>query len=116
MNTQVLVCRTAWMDFYRGTKGDKATGGGAYVKEVGFGHEVFNFLQGHDGAFRGYVRPPSPGWIRDQRINIVRLGASKDDDRVEDVTVFWVATHPTSETGNRLQRNASSRTGRMRDS
>lgn len=91
---RVLVCRTAWMDFYRGSKGDKASGGGAYVKEEGFGHELFNFLPGADGRFRGYVRPPGQGPVRDQGINIGRLGAVRGADRIDGVTVFWVATHP----------------------
>lgn len=92
----VLVCRTAWMDFYEGLRrgADKPKGGGAYVKEEGFGHEIFNFRKDDDGKFRGYVRPPGSGRVRDQRINIDRLGAASGDDAITGVTVFWAATHP----------------------
>lgn len=82
------------MDLFRGAKGDKPRGGGAYVKEEGFGHEVFNFLPDGHGVYRGYVRPPGQGPVRDQRINIDRLGASESDDHLDGVDVFWAATHP----------------------
>lgn len=82
------------MDLYRGAKGDKPRGGGAYVKEEGFGHEVFNFLPDAHGVYRGYVRPPAQGPVRDQRINIDRLGAGESDDQLDGVDVFWAATHP----------------------
>ena len=93
--TRVLVCRTAWMDFYRGVSADKPVGGGAYVNEEGFGHEIFNFKPGTDGRFRGYVRPPGAGPVRDQRINIDRLGANRGDHHIDGVTVFWAATNPS---------------------
>ncbi len=91
---RVLVCRTAWMDFYEGLRGDKAVGGGAYVEEHGSGHEVFNFRREPGGVYRGYVRPPGHFRVKDQRINIERLGAAPDDDRVQNVAVFWTATDP----------------------
>lgn len=84
------------MDLYAGIRGgDTPVGGGKFVEDVGFGHEVFNFEPDAKGVFRGYVRPPGQGNLGGQRINIGRLGAGADDDRVEDVQVFWVATHPT---------------------
>jgi hypothetical protein len=83
------------MDFYAGAKGDTPMGGGAYVNERGFGHEIFNFRPDFDGKFRGYVRPPGALRVRNQRINIDRLGSAKDDDRIRGVTVFWAATHPS---------------------
>jgi Domain of unknown function (DUF3883) len=94
----VLVCRIAWMDFYKGLVGDKPVGGGAYVRKNGFGHEIFNFRRESDGKFRGYVQPPGttrkPSTVPSQQINIAKLGASNDADRVHGVTVFWVATDP----------------------
>jgi hypothetical protein len=88
----VLVCRIAWMDFYAGViGGDKPTGGGAYVKEHGFGYEVFNFLPDHRGVFRGYVRPPGSG---ETRIKIEKLAADRGADQIDGVTVFWAATDP----------------------
>ncbi len=83
------------MDLYAGIRGgDTPVGGGKYVEDLGFGHEVFNFESDAKGVFRGYVRPPGQGNVGSQRINIGRLGAAADDDRVENVLVFWVATHP----------------------
>jgi hypothetical protein len=77
------------MDLYAGLAGDKPQGGGSYVEEEGFGHEVFNFMADDDGRFRGYVRPPRGG-----RIHIERLGAAAGAKHVSCVTVFWAATNP----------------------
>lgn len=88
------------MDFYDGLRqgADKPTGGGAYVHEKGFGHEIFNFHRDTDAKYRGYVRPPGSTMGSDtvagQRINITKLGANASDDRIEGITVFWVATNP----------------------
>ena len=55
MSPPLLVCRTAWMDHYRGvTATDTPTGGGAWVKEHGFGHEAFNFK-----LSRRFIRNPN---------------------------------------------------------
>lgn len=76
------------MDHYRGVTGnDTPKGGGAWVKEHGFGHEAFNFKPSHDEYF-GFVQSAGGG------INLGRLGAAPDDDQLDDVTVVWVATHP----------------------
>lgn len=93
MIPSVLVCRTAWMDFYDGLgSGDAPVGGGAYVDESGFGHEIFNF-RAEEGWYRGYVRPVTPRrGVANQRINIGRLGAAAGDEAIDGVTVFWVAT------------------------
>ena len=85
----VLVCRVAWMDLYEGMKGDSAEGGGSYVKEHGFGHEAFNFRRARD-VWRGYVQPPG----KNSTLNIDRLGAKANADKVGHVDVYWVATHP----------------------
>lgn len=92
----VLVCRTAWMDRYQGLRkgADPPKGGGAYVGREGFGHEIFNFLRDDDGSYRGYVRPPGQRPVAEQRINIGRLGATRDSDAARGVTIFWAATHP----------------------
>lgn len=97
----LLVCRTAWMDSYRGvTATDTPTGGGAWVKEHGFGHEAFNFKPVGDEYF-GYVQPPHTGINHGRGINLARLGAAVEDDQLDGVTVAWVATHP-SERGTRV--------------
>lgn len=76
------------MKNYQGiTDDDYIHGGGKYVSEHKFGHEIFNFTE-HDGYFYGYVQPP--GYV----INIDRLGAHPGDDWIDDVLVVWVATAP----------------------
>ena len=86
---RVVVLRTAWMERYQGPN-EASVGGGAYVKEMGYGHEAFNFQPCEDGKVRGYVRTPRGG-----QIHVEKLGAEDHDAFAEDVTVFWVATHPT---------------------
>ena len=81
------------MDYYRGAK-ETATGGGAWVKEHGFGHEAFNFKPAH-GEYFGYVQPTGSGNYSDRGINLPRLGAAAADDQLGGVTVAWVATHPS---------------------
>lgn len=95
MSPRLLVCRISWMDHYRGVAGgDRATGGGAWVKEHGFGHEAFNF-QRFVGVYYGNVQPVGKG------INLTKLGGNADDGSLGGVTVAWVATHPT-EGGTRV--------------
>lgn len=62
-------------------------GGFDYVREEGFGHELFNFMP-IDGACYGFVQ------VRTGVINITRLGADNSDTFVDDVTVVWTAPHP----------------------
>lgn len=89
------------MDHYRGvTATDTPTGGGAWVKEHGFGHEAFNFKPVR-GEYFGYVQPPGSGINQGRGINLARLGAAADDEQLDGVTVAWVATHP-SEGGTRV--------------
>ena len=82
------------MDHYQGvTVADRPTGGGTWVKEHGFGHEAFNFAQVRNEYF-GYVQPPRSGINERRGINLARLGAGADDDRLDGVTIAWGATHP----------------------
>ena len=54
----MIFLRVAWMSRYRGIAGgDTPVGGGAYVAEHGFGHEIFNF-QPFKSAVFGYAQPP----------------------------------------------------------
>ena len=88
--------RVGWMRRYDGmTTGDGITGGGSYVAEQGFGHEIFNFRP-HQGRLLGYVQPPSRNkeW-ENGRINIQRLGAPVDATSVSGVLAIWVATGPS---------------------
>jgi hypothetical protein len=77
------------MDQYRGvTADDTPSGGGAYVRERGFGHEAFNF-EPYRNEYYGYVQATGSG------VNLQRLGGAPGDDQLGRVTVAWVATHPT---------------------
>ena len=81
-----LLCHIVWMPSYAGEE-DVYAGGHDYVREEGFGHELFNFKP-FDGFCYGYVQS------RSGTINIDRLGAENDDTFVDDVTVIWTATPP----------------------
>ena len=72
-------------------KGDQLKGGGSYVAEKGYGHEVCNFAPTNNTLY-GYVQPPGV------QIDIDRLGASTDDKFLEGVTVVWTAKRPTGGT------------------
>ncbi|CAG0983214.1 hypothetical protein ANRL3_02267 [Anaerolineae bacterium] len=84
--TRILFCNTGWMRKYQGLKQDPIIGGGAYVREHGYGHEIFNFKQSN-GFLYGFVQSKSG-------INVERLGAQKNSDTIDDVLVVWVATDP----------------------
>jgi hypothetical protein len=92
----MVFLRTGWMDRYRGMVDDKISGGGAYVRQCGYGGEVFNF-EPIDGRVYGYVRPVRGRGNRadGSGINIERLGTSLNDQLMEGVHVVWVATRPT---------------------
>lgn len=79
----VLFCNIGWMSRYDGIDGDSIQRGGAYNKEA-IGHEVCNFSN-VDSKVYGYVR-------LDGCIKIMRLGAGKNDESIEGVTVIWVAS------------------------
>lgn len=92
MATPLIVCRIAWMDHYRGvTAADTPAGGGAYVEERGFGHEAFNFEPLRNEYF-GYVQATGAG------INLSRLGVRQAGNRLDGMTVAWVAKRPTGGT------------------
>jgi hypothetical protein len=91
----MLFCRVAWMDHYEGVGSDTMSGGGAYVAEHGFGHEMFNFQRFQDAVY-GFVQPSGgrkDNW-EEARINLPRLGASSSDNSMTGVFVVWVATAP----------------------
>ena len=91
----IIFLRVAWMTHYEGIAGgDTPVGGGAYVAEHGFGHEIFNFQQ-FQGAVFGYAQPSRrKGTWSDAEINLTRLGSSADD-LVSGVLAVWVSTSPT---------------------
>lgn len=82
---KVLLLRIAWMINYEGiSKNDKPIGGGAYIKDHGSGYEIYNFAK-HRGYFYGGAA---------YKINLKRLGCSDEDEKIDGVTVIWVATNP----------------------
>lgn len=84
----ILFCNVGWMERYQGLRADdQISGGGAYVKKEGRGHEVCNFSPDNDTLY-GYVQAPGA------QINIERLGANSGDDSIAGTTVVWTATRP----------------------
>lgn len=71
------------MEKYNGIKDDSLQKGGSY-NENAIGHEVCNFSDVDNNVY-GYVR--SAGQIK-----IERLGASKKDESISSITVFWTAS------------------------
>lgn len=86
MKNKIVFFNTGWMDQYRGLTNDKITGGGKYVSDMGWGHELFNF-KNYKGKYYGYVQPKS-------MINLEKLGAKEGADFVKGINVVWLATDP----------------------
>lgn len=74
------------MTAYRGQgfNGDSISGGGRYVQENGYGHEIYNFLPSR-GNYYGYGRPANDA------IALKRLGAPEGSLYLDHVLVVWVA-------------------------
>ena len=83
----MVFLNTAWMERYEGLLGNdkEIHGGGSYVEEYGYGHEIFNFKK-IGGKVYGYAQPRGYN-------NLQRLGASEDDEFIDDVLVIFTATH-----------------------
>jgi hypothetical protein len=81
-----LLCHIVWMPSYAG-ESEVYAGGHDYVREEGYGHELFNFTP-LDGFCYGYVQS------RSGTVDIRRLGADHAETFVDDVTVIWTATSP----------------------
>jgi hypothetical protein len=94
-----MVFHIGWMEHYKGiSEHDTIIGGGEYVNENGYGHEILNFKEYH-GCVYGYVaatKVPNNG--KEYRtIRIQRLGAHKNDEEIPDISVIWVSTDPEGE-------------------
>jgi hypothetical protein len=92
----LLVLNVGWMKNYKGLKDDQLTNGGAYVREHGWGGEIFNFLP-FEGFMYGCVQPPGRKEIpyNSRIIHIERLRASREAASfVDGVLVAWVARKP----------------------
>ncbi|WP_438435624.1 HNH endonuclease [Klebsiella pneumoniae] len=78
----ILFCNIGWMNKYDGTDGDSIERGGSYNKTA-TGHEVCNFTNS-DGYVYGYVQPTG-------QIKIEKLGANRKDEKIDGITVVWLA-------------------------
>jgi len=74
---------------YRGFKNNKILKGGGYVRDEGYGHEMFNF-QPFKGRIYGYVRPTGDAG----HINLERIGGNPGTAKLVDVLVIWTASSP----------------------
>lgn len=97
----MIFLRTGWMKHYRGvTDDDPISGGGRFVDENQFGHEMFNFLP-FNGRVYGYCRNTRSGKQNDAQgsgIKLERLGGHKTDRQLDGVLVVWLAKRNPSRT------------------
>jgi len=84
---KIVFFNIACMKKYQGLVGDVAVHGGDYVKQHGFGAEIFNFQHFRDKLY-GFVEA---GWKPPKCINITRLAARRIDQSISDILVIWVA-------------------------
>lgn len=75
------------MEYYEGLVGrdSEIHGGGSYVEEYGYGHEIFNFKK-INGKVYGYAQPGGAN-------NLERLGANVGADYLEGLIAIFTATH-----------------------
>ena len=86
---RILFANIGWMAHYRGNnQKDQIVGGGSYRNDDK--HEAFNFLP-INGKCYGYVQPVRWGGINPNRIDNKCF-----EDKLDDVLVVWIATHPSS--------------------
>lgn len=78
----ILFCNIGWMEKYDGIDGDSIERGGSYNKTA-TGHEVCNFTNS-GGHVYGYVQPTG-------QIKIEKLGANRKDEKIDGITVVWLA-------------------------
>lgn len=94
---KIIFLSGGWMSFYEGIthRDNEIVGGGRYIKENGFGGEVYNF-QNSQGKCYGYVMTKSG------TLNLNRITGQKTNNEIcENVICVFVATHPNGE-GRRI--------------
>ena len=79
----LIFCNIGWMSKYNGIDGDSIERGGEYNKHS-IGHEVCNFAINR-GILYGYVQPAG------ETIKIEKIGATRADEKIDNVTVVWTA-------------------------
>lgn len=90
---KIIFLNIGWMKNYSGLDSDKIHGGGTYVKEHGYGHEIYNFKP-FNGYMYGYSGTKGRKGIHGTK-NIKNLGAIGDQDSIDGVLVVWVSTNPS---------------------
>lgn len=91
-----IFLRIGWMEHYKGiVEGDSISGGGAFVAEKGYGHEIFNFSP-YGGSVYGYAQPPRGGHNQAglARIRVEKLGTGAGEEVATGVQAIWVSTSP----------------------
>lgn len=101
-----LFCNIAWMNYYKGKPEiDRPVGGGSFVKETGYGHEMYNFKpetlsiggsKERDAYCLGFFETK---WHNGQsnQLHIEKIRGCellKNDASADDVTVVYCAKHP----------------------
>ncbi|RXI57293.1 DUF3883 domain-containing protein [Clostridium tetani] len=86
MNRLVFL-NIAWMERYEGLQGvdSQIRGGGSYVNEHGYSHEIYNF-KNINGKVYGYAQPSGYN-------NLQRLGADADSESLDNVLIVFTATY-----------------------
>ena len=87
---KIVFLNIGWMKNYQGFSEDKIIGGGSFVAEKGYGHEIYNFLP-EQGKVFGYVQPVIPH----NTIKIERIGATPQDSSISNVLAVWVSKSPS---------------------
>src|SRR5699024_6168238 len=84
---RVIFFNIVWMEKYEGLKGvdSQISGGGSYVNEHGYGHEIYNF-KNINGLVYGYAQPGGSN-------NLQRLGADANTESLDNVLVIFTATY-----------------------
>lgn len=83
MNNQIIFLKITWMRSYVGIHNDSSFGGGKFIQEHGWGHELFNFAPKNGTCYGNKSGGKS--------ININKLGANSKDDKINNVTIIWTA-------------------------
>lgn len=84
----MLFCNIGWMDKYDGLMhGKKIKRGGKFVETHERGFEICNFSKVENGKTYGYVQAMY------NTIKIEKLGANKNDEFIDGVTVIWTANN-----------------------
>lgn len=86
MAEPLVFVNIGWMVSYQGPTNDPTIGGHGWLKTHSYGHEAWNF-EPHQKRLYGYVP-------RSARINLRKLGAAGNAERIDGVTVVWIARSP----------------------